>query len=163
MFDQQSKKIVLPFFLIWIITDKTFSEHFQDILKTPLMQLVLSGFVYLFCRKRITLSLSIMDPEGGAGSWDPPEKLQKCRVYYQYWSVYPENNKATNSAFNVWPSFAGGTMLGHRLLAKRCWAIVCWRNDDVPFIAVFASTIPFSNKKNAPLNNFLDLRMIIIL
>ena len=77
---------------------------------------------------------------GGAGGWTlPPEKSQKYRVSYQYWSGSRENHKATKPALNVGPS-----------LARQRSAISMafhWRADEGPFIAVFVSSIPLSTKK----------------
>ena len=65
------------------------------------------------------------DLEGGRGS-GPPEKIQKYRVAYQYWSGSPENQKAAKPAFNVRPS-----------PARQRNAIFRWRVDDGPLIVPF--------------------------
>ena len=69
-----------------------------------------SGLRGLVCDMRLCPFLVILacfsdaDPEEGQGVRNPPEKSQKYRVSYQYWSGSPENHKATKPAFNVGPS-----------------------------------------------------------
>ena len=51
---------------------------------------------------------------GTGGRESSPEKSQNYRISLQYWSISPENHKATKPAFNVgtfhW-RFTGGPMM----------------------------------------------------
>ena len=61
---------------------------------------------------------------GGTGGPDPlpPEKSQKYRVSWQYWSGSPENHKATKPVFDVGPPSARQRNAIRHLYFKRRFA-----------------------------------------
>ena len=52
--------------------------------------------------KTVNSLISCADPEGATGGPDPPEKSQKYRVSYQYWSRYPEKSQSYQASIQCW-------------------------------------------------------------
>ena len=72
------------------------------------------------------------------GSGTPMKNRKNIGFLLQYWPGSSENHKTTKPAFNV-----GSSSARQRNAITMAFR---WRADDGPFIAVFGSSIPSSNK-----------------
>ena len=89
---------------IFIIQKNWSMGHLQWEINKPLWSVVSIPFIKSWPILKVTLKQKWTSP---LRIWsNMTEKSQKYMVSYQYWSRFPENHKATETAFNVGPSSA---------------------------------------------------------
>ena len=97
------------------------------------------GFQYISISVDIVRShAQIQRGDRGSGPPPPtPEKSQKYRISWQYWTGSPEILKTTKPAFNVGPSLA---RLRNAILADL--RVFRLRADDGPLLVIFGISLP---------------------